>query len=180
MIRYREINIQDANKLGDIDRSEIISSLFEVRKGQLVEKPVCIEDKGWDAKMLREIKERYTHQLLQNGTAYGAFDGQRLAGFGVLAHEFVGKGMNCMLLDLMYVSDTYRKQGIATHIFRFLADTARKKGADYLYISSSETSSAVQFYLRRGAVLADAADERLHQKEPNDIHMLLNLHKKPV
>lgn len=45
-----------------------------------------------------------------------------------------------------------------------LAEEARKRGAKYLYISSTETRSAVSFYKSNGSQLTDDVDPELFQK----------------
>jgi hypothetical protein len=85
--------------------------------------------------------------------AVGAFDGDTLVGFGVLAYQWRGD---------------HRDYGR-------VAEEARKRGAKYLFISSTDTRSAVSFYKSNGSQLTDDVDPELFQKEPKDIHMLLRL-----
>lgn len=107
--------------------------------------------------------------------AYGAFDGERLVGLGVLAHQFRGEEKNQLQLDLMYVSRSYRRQGIGRQILAYLSAEARKRGAKSLYISSTETRSAVSFYQSQGSRITTDVDEELFTKEPKDVHMTKEL-----
>ncbi len=52
---------------------------------------------------------------------------------------------------------------------------ARRRGAKQLYISATQTESAVGFYLRYGCRLAEAVDPALYELEPKDIHLMLDL-----
>ncbi|MNR17129.1 hypothetical protein D3C85_1337710 [compost metagenome] len=52
---------------------------------------------------------------------------------------------------------------------------AISRGAAYLYVSSTETQSAVQFYTHCGSRLTAEVDEELYQLEPEDIHMVIKL-----
>jgi GNAT superfamily N-acetyltransferase len=113
--------------------------------------------------------------LSNGGKAYGAYDGDKLVGFGVLAHQFRGKEKNQLQLDLMYVSRNYRRQGIGSRIFHELSQVAMQRGASQLYISATETESAVGFYSNLGSTIASEVDEELLRKEPRDIHMTRNL-----
>lgn len=72
----------------------------------------------------------------------------------------------------MYVSREYRRQGIGTRILNQLSDEAKKRGAKNLYISSTETRSAVTFYKSNGSKLTNELDSELYEKEPKDIHMI--------
>jgi GNAT superfamily N-acetyltransferase len=93
----------------------------------------------------------------------------------VLAHQFRGKEHNQLQLDLMYVSRAYRRQGIGTRILSFLSEEARIRGAQSLYISSTETRSAVSFYQSQGSEVTGELDVELYTKEPKDIHMVKEL-----
>ncbi|WP_233531843.1 GNAT family N-acetyltransferase [Paenibacillus alkalitolerans] len=130
---------------------------------------------NWNQEMLKEIQERYLFELRNGGMAVGAFDGKTLIGFGVLAHKFRGIQQDRLQVDLMYVSRNYRRRGIGTRILNELADEARRRGAKYLYISSTETRSAVSFYESNGSQLTKEVDEELFNKEPRDIHMIMEL-----
>jgi GNAT superfamily N-acetyltransferase len=175
MITYRTLTLQDVNHLREIDRSEHIDLIYEMRESGLVELEQDHECSNWDAKLLEEIQNRYVYELEQGGMAYGAFAGDQLIGFGVLAHQYRGRGRNQLQIDLMYVSRTYRRQGVGKHILSQLSEEAKKRGAQYLYISSTETRSAVSFYRSQGSQIASEIDQELYNKEPKDIHMIKEL-----
>eukprot|EP01133_Synstelium_polycarpum_P011857 gene11857-13820_t len=171
-IRYQNMTPEMATKLSDIDRSETIERLYELKDDRLVETETLLESKGWSAQELKEIEDRYLLNLKNGAAAAGAFYGERLIGFGVLGYEFLGKEKNQLALDLMYVSRDFRRKGIGAALLKILETEAKKKGAVYLYISSSETQSAVSFYKKSGGALTKEVDEELFKKEPKDIHML--------
>ncbi|WP_442600671.1 GNAT family N-acetyltransferase [Paenibacillus sp. KN14-4R] len=175
MIHYQSMTKDQSNKLGEIDRSESIDLIYEMQDGKLTEVPINNECQNWDVELLREMQERFIHELDHDGMAIGAFDGDLLVGFGVLAHQFRGANQDQLQVDLMYVSRNYRRQGIGTRIMNELSTEAKKRGAKYLYISSTETRSAVSFYQNNGSQLTDHVDEELFLKEPLDIHMLKEL-----
>ncbi|MEK3828480.1 MULTISPECIES: GNAT family N-acetyltransferase [Paenibacillus] len=175
MITYQILNLDHVKQLHEIDRSEYIDLIYEVSEQGLVEHKQDHECANWGQEQLEEMQDRYIYELQQGGMAYGAFDGTRLVGFGVLAHQFRGKEQNQLQLDLMYVSRAYRRQGIGTRILAFLSEEARRRGARSLYISSTETRSAVSFYQSQGSEMTGEADEELYTKEPKDIHMVKEL-----
>lgn len=174
-IRYAVMTPADAGHLHQIDRSETIDLLYEMRNGVLTGVPARIECAAWTAGELAQIRERYLYELAHGGMALGAFSGDVLAGFGVLAHRFLGPAGKSLQLDLLYVSRPYRQHGIARRLLQGLSAEARRRGAASLYISATETRSAVDFYLRRGAAPAPWVDEELFRREPHDIHLLLPL-----
>ncbi|WP_426334575.1 GNAT family N-acetyltransferase [Paenibacillus silvae] len=175
MITYKIMNLDHVKLLHEVDRSEHINLIYEVKEQQLIEHKQDHECASWDGEQLQELQDRYTHEIQQGGMAYGAFDGERLVGFGVLAHPFRGEEKNQLQLDLMYVSRSYRRQGIGRQILAYLSAEARKRGAKSLYISSTETRSAVSFYQSQGSRITTDVDEELFTKEPKDVHMTKEL-----
>lgn len=175
MITYRTLTLEDVNQLGEIDRSEHIDLIYEMRENELVELKQNHECSNWDEKLLEEIQNRYVSELEQGGMAYGAFAEERLIGFGVLAHQLRGSEQNQLQVDLMYVSRDYRRQGVGKRILNQLGEEAKKRGAQYLYISSTETRSAVSFYRSQGSQITSEMDQELYDKEPKDIHMIKEL-----
>jgi len=175
MITYQILNPEQVNKLTEIDRSEHIDLTYEMKDGKIMELNSNHECPTWTEDMMKEIQERYLHELHNGGLAIGAFDGGTLVAFGVLAHRFRGLNNNRLQIDLMYVDRKYRRQGIGTRIFNMLGDEARGRGAEYLYISSTETKSAVSFYRSNGSQITKDIDEELFNKEPKDIHMIVKL-----
>ena len=76
---------------------------------------------------------------------------------------------------LLHVSRSYRRRGAATALWRAAADIAREAGATSMYVSATETGSAVGFYLRQGCRLADPVHPVLFEHEPEDIHLVCEL-----
>jgi GNAT superfamily N-acetyltransferase len=133
------------------------------------------ESSGWDTVALKEMQERFAFELKEGGMGIGAFKEERLVGFGVLGHAFIGAAQDQLQVDLLYVSRNYRKRGIGKTILQMIGEEAKKRGAKALYISSAETTSAVSFYMGNGAAVTDMVDEMLFKKEPKDIHMVKKL-----
>lgn len=176
MINYIKMTPEHVERLKDIDRSEYIDLIYQVKNGQLYEvTDLGHECPNWSEQHLHAIKERYLYELVHGGYAIGAFEENLLVGFGVLAHQFRGEQKNQLQVDLMYVSRKYRRQGIGTKIFQELSLEAKRRGAKYLYISSTETRSAVSFYQSNGGNMTKEVDPELFKKEPEDIHMLKEL-----
>ncbi len=174
-ISYQFMTQDQVSKLREIDRSEYIDSVYEVQEGELIDSKVDYECENWDAETLAEIESRFLFELKHEGVALGAFDGNTLVGFGVLAHQRRGEHQDMLQTDLMYVSRAYRRQGIATTILDELSKVAKEKGASYLYISSTETKSAVSFYTNNGGKITNVVEQDLFTKEPEDIHLIKKL-----
>lgn len=175
MVSIDQMNLEESYRIREIDRSEKIDFIYKYNYGDLEEIKAGHECPNWIEDDYQEIISRYEYELKNGGTAYGAYDGNKLVGFGVLAHKFRGKENNQLQIDLMYVTKEFRRQGIGRQILNALSEVAIEKGAKYLYISSTETESAVKFYSSYGSTFAIEVDNELFEKEPYDIHMLKKL-----
>ncbi|MBW7459589.1 GNAT family N-acetyltransferase, partial [Paenibacillus sepulcri] len=67
-------------------------------------------------------------------------------------------------------------RGIASRFMRLMEEQARAQGARYLYISATETESAVSFYQSLGSAPTEHIDDELFMLEPEDIHLLKSLY----
>lgn len=175
MISIDQMILNDSYKIRDIDRSETIELTYKLKNGVLEEIKSPHECPRWNEDIYLEIISRYEYELTNGGTALGAFDGEKLVGFGVLAHKLRGYDHDRLQIDLMYVTREYRRRGIGILIMESLSTVAIEKGAKYIYISSTETESAVKFYTSLGSAITSEIDSELFEKEPNDIHMLKKL-----
>lgn len=175
MISYRTLTIDFSDRLSEIDRSEFIDKVYEMKEGELQQKDAKEEYPGWSNAELKEIQAQYRYELTHGGLAIGAFFKNILVGFGVLGHRFMGDDFDQLPVDLMYVSRSFRRKGIGSEILKMLGAEAKSRGAGYLYISSTETNSAVSFYHKNGSVVTRVVDALLFDKEPKDIHMVKKL-----
>lgn len=175
MLTYKEMSVDKAEHIRHIDRSEIIEKMYKYEDGELKEEQTGYECSNWGENDYLEMISRYKNELTNGGTAFGAYDGEKLVGFGVLGYKFRGKEEDQLQLDLMYVTRKYRRKGIGKKLMGLLSEAAKKKGAKYLYISSTETESAVNFYTSLGSRLTEKVDKELFGKEPLDIHMVKKL-----
>lgn len=175
MITIREMAADEGSKISEIDRSEFINSIYVDNQGELkkIDKPH--ECPTWDEEMMEQLIKRFALEIEQGGKGCGAFDGMRLVGFGVLGHLKRGPLEDRLQVDLMYVSRKYRRQGIGTLLMKELSEAAKDRGASYLYISSTETESAVGFYTSNGGILTEDKDPELFELEPKDIHLIIKL-----
>ncbi|MDO3411173.1 GNAT family N-acetyltransferase [Saccharibacillus sp. CPCC 101409] len=174
-IRIRRMRPDDVSLLAQVDRSEKIERICRVENGQEVWTEAGHECPGWNDEQLEGLQSRFLRELEAGGTAFGAYDGERLAGFGLLGHRRIGPKRDKLAVDLMYVGRPYRRRGIATRFMQLLGQAAAEAGAGYLYISSAESSSAVGFYRSIGGENTAEPDAELLALEPLDIHMTRRL-----
>lgn len=175
-LQIRTLGADELSKIRHIDRSEEIRIGYRQAGTELIEMSVCWDDAGWldgdgehsYGQMIRGAKE-----LLElGGTAIGALDGNRLAGIAIYRprlSEMIGQ------LGLLHVSNSHRRLGVASALFREVLRLARNDAATHLYVSATPTQSAISFYLRQGFVPTDTPHPELLALEPEDIHMVLAL-----
>ena len=100
-----------------------------------------------------------------------------LVGFAVIDNLLFGPTGDRIDLKLLYVTHDYRKKGIGVRLFDHAMSIARSRGAAQLYVSSTPTQNTVDFYFRRGCRLATVPDAKRLAAEPEDIHLLCDIHK---
>jgi ribosomal protein S18 acetylase RimI-like enzyme len=174
-VRIRELEAADLVRLGEIDRSEHVRFLYVHEQGELRRIEQEIDIPTWPEAMLAEMRERLAEKLAAGGVLVGALDGDRLVGAAVLGGKRLGALGNQLEVAFLYVSNGYRRQGLARRLLDDLARRARARGASQLYISASETDSAIGFYLDYGCEPAEEIDPELFALEPKDIHLTFDL-----
>jgi predicted N-acetyltransferase YhbS len=171
-MEMRLLTRDEVELIWTIDRSEVHHHVYELRGGQLVRTPSYFEIPGWRPETVEKETPRLLDCFDRGGTFLGVFDGESLAGVGVLESTRVGRAGDQMQLAYLYVSSAYRGSGVGTQLFEAAASLAREAGASALYVSATPTENTVDFYLNRGCVVAPEPDPRLLAAEPDDIHLL--------
>ena len=174
-MRIRELVRHEIPSLWSIDRTEVIERVYRRVGDALVLSPERHDVRGWppgeperDEPMLLDCFDR-------GGTFYGAFAGDTLIGAAVLESRFIGRSEDQLQLDFLHVSRSQRRAGLGRTLFGMAVERARLRGARRLYISATPSENTVRFYLRRGCRLSDDVDPVLFAREPEDIHLELDI-----
>lgn len=176
-IVYRWMEAAEVTRVGDIDRRERIRTGYRYSSGDLQRFDVNWDSPAWDKEgdgeysVASYIKFCNGH-LEGNGRLYGAFEGDRLVGVGLVEHE-IREGM--AQLAFLHVSNGYRRQGIGRRISVELIGEAQKEGASRMYVTATPSGSAVGFYQSLGFRPTDTPLPELFELEPEDIHMILDM-----
>ena len=124
----------------------------------------------WDA-----VKKRYMIEHLRvcarKNTAFGAFCGDRLAGFAALGDSFYGSQNQYLNLPMLQVSADFRHKGVGRRLFEMIAGEAKAKGAEKLYISANNSEESQAFYRAVGCVDAEEVDKKQAEREPFDCQL---------
>jgi GNAT superfamily N-acetyltransferase len=104
----------------------------------------------------------------QGATIFGAFDGERLVGIGLVTPH-IRPGI--AQLSYLHVGNGYRGQGIGRRLVAELERVAIEAGDTEMVVSATPTVNTVRFYMGCGyAPMAEPLAE-LFEKEPEDIHL---------
>jgi ribosomal protein S18 acetylase RimI-like enzyme len=170
-----ELPLDALDRIREIDRSETATALYRYRDRQLVREDVQIEIPTWTDEMLEQAFEVLRWKLANGGSLLGVEDDGQLVAVAALSGRFLRERNEKLELAFLYVDRRHRRRGIARALMEECARRARERGAEQLYISASETDSAIGFYLAYGCRLADRVDPELYALEPDDIHLVCDL-----
>ncbi len=144
-ITIKELRVEDMELLLSL-RMEVLSNVFSLERKK-------ISDKEWE-EIRKENEKYYIEELEKEGhIACAIYVLGELAGCGgvCLYREMPSpdnRSGKCAYLMNIYVRETYRRQGLAKEICNYLIDKARNKGADKIYLESSDM--AVELYKSLG------------------------------
>ena len=168
MITYREITIEEIYQhILEVDISEHGELIYLWQDGKLVTQPLV-----WDRppRTAENWQENWASVLTLPGVkAWGAFEDMVMVGI-IVYRPYLTEDM--AQLDALFVDKDARQQGIASHLTHLLERQAIVDGHTYLYVSATESQSAVGFYISQGFVPTQDAHPELYALEPNDIHMI--------
>jgi predicted N-acetyltransferase YhbS len=177
-MQLRRLRREEVELIWTIDRSEVHHHIYELHGGELVRTAKYLEIPGWRSEAVENETPALLDSFDRGGTFLGMFDGGELVGMSVLDSARVGHAGDQMQLAYLYVSRSHRRRGIGTQLFEAAVSSARKAGANGVYVSATPTENTVDFYLKRGCVLAPEPDPTLLAAEPHDIHLLFPLAKR--
>jgi ribosomal protein S18 acetylase RimI-like enzyme len=170
-----ELGLAELARIREIDRSERASGFFVVEQGRLRLVERELEIPTWDDGELAETIDRPTASLAGGGVVLVIADGPRLVAAAVLGGELLAGEERRLELVFLHVSRSHRRLGLARQLLDEVCRRARARGAEQLYISSSDVEPAVRFYLGYGCVLAARGDPAIVERWPTDIHLTLEL-----
>lgn len=171
-IKIIDMEKEGLHKLGEIDRSEFVRRIHVYTNGSLQTQELNKDVPRWSEDEVEDFIRALTLKIKGGGRLVGAFDNDLLVGIAALGGEFIGENRDELQMAFLYVSHAYRRQGIAHRLMDRMCELARERGAKRLYISATETESAVGFYLNYGCRLASDVNAELYALEPHDIHMV--------
>ena len=113
--------------------------------------------------------------VLTGGLVLGAFSDGKLKGFASVESEFFGRGSRYLDLSSIHVSEDMRRNGIGKALFLKVAEWAKEKGAEKLYISSHSAVETQAFYRSLSCRDAEEYNMKHVSEEPFDCQLEYNL-----
>ena len=158
--------------LWQIDRSEIIDTLYRLQDGELQPYSDYYDVRGWDP----HDRETYTpiHEqcFARGGAFFALFEKGQIVAAAAVDTLPRGPQQNLHQLLFFYVGAAQRGKGLGKILFRRCLQQARKGGVQGLYVSSIPNKNTVDFYLSQGCQVIDQPDAELFAREPEDIHLV--------
>ncbi|MFH0816591.1 MAG: GNAT family N-acetyltransferase [Methanobacteriota archaeon] len=174
-MNVRVMGRDELARIRDIDRTEDVRALHRSVGGRLVKESKRIDVQQWTEAQCASHIAWQEYELSHGGVLLGAFEGEEFLGLAVLGNRPVGGDPKTAQLVFLHVSRAQRRKGVASALVAECVRQARMRSRKRLYISATPSESAVGFYLSKGARLAEKPDPGLFAKEPEDIHMILDI-----
>jgi GNAT superfamily N-acetyltransferase len=170
--QIRTITSDELARVHEIDVSEESNAIF-VQRGTHLKQVVHARNRAWlseqDWAPGVRVLQAFVHA---GGSAFGAFDDDRLIGFAVLRTRLTA---DTDQLASLYIDKAFRRQGVARGLVERVVDQAVDSGALNLYVSAAPSLAAVSFYLDCGFTPVAEPHPELFELEPEDIHMSMVL-----
>ncbi|MGC9384715.1 MAG: GNAT family N-acetyltransferase [Kosmotogaceae bacterium] len=173
-IHYEEISKKELLKLEELDRTEHIDYVYKYDNDSLVKSFLNITIPKWSNNKKDDFIQTLSEKIDKGGKAFGAFDGDKLAGISALGNRAWG---NIAHLSFLHVSKDYRKQGIGRQLIKLVENEALKRGYERLYVSATASVPTVNFYMNYGFKPTKKVIKEPYEEEPNDIHMVKDIKK---
>jgi len=174
-ITYRTLRRDEIERVEEIDRAEVINHVFHLRDGQLALEEEHVDVGGWRSGALSQSKQRIYECLDREGSAWGAFYGDGLVGIAVLDGKRIGRTRDMVDLYFLHVSSGFRDRGIGRGLVGLVKARAVEMGARRLYVSATPSHHTVRFYMGVGFAVTSQVEPELFEREPEDIHMDMEL-----
>ena len=172
-IELREMDLKEIWLIEQVDRSERVEAKYVADRSadgmglslRRVPKDPPGETGPWGKRGVEARINLWRPKLEKGGVMLGAFDRERLVGFGILGPKLRdGSAELCAI----FVDTEYRRSGIGSRLMGEIEMRARERGVSALSIGSNPTASAVEFYLKHGCKVITLSDNSLIKHRPGD------------
>ena len=169
-IDYRNIELNDAYKINEIDASTYIENAWRDVDGEKQLVAINYHEDGYPND-INEHVDALKNTIINQGFALGAYLDNIMIGFVTLNKEIFGKTAKYVLLDQLFVSKSYRKLGIGKRLLEFSINKAKTWSVDKIYICAGSSEDTIAFYYAMGCHIATEINEVLSAEDPRDIQL---------
>lgn len=136
--------------LEGFERHQVSDAYYRYEAGRLeLRREVFIDD--WNEEEKQQKIARMRQCLEEGGALSGAFLGNKLVGFALVAGPVRQGGV---ALDKIHVSRPMRRRGLGRGLFGLACEAARRMGASYLFIATNPAQATQLYYRAMGCRLA--------------------------
>jgi len=181
-MEIRTLQLSELHRLSDINRSESIRVGYRQQGEQLIPREVDWDVPNWSPELGSHSVEAKHSGLLKladeapDTVFLGAFVKDRLVGLAAWRPRLTDTMSE---LAFLHVDCNHRRQGVASALCDEVDRLAIAGGLPAMYVSATESESAVGFYQSRGFRPTATPHPELLAKEPDDIHMVRQLPSHP-
>jgi N-acetylglutamate synthase-like GNAT family acetyltransferase len=167
MIRFELLTKENMTEhsLDDFDRTQQVHQVYRKTSHEYeLTKEEWIMD--WSPEKKRDVAKTL---FSQDYVTVGAIENSNIIGFASIKKEI---NEESIILDMIQVSRSNRRQGIGKKLFEQAKELARKAGARQLYISAFSSEDTIAFYKSMGCIITDNPIMELAIEEPYDLQMV--------
>jgi len=173
VMEIKYLKPDEVERLREMDVSEDGDIVYKWIDDEVVAVPEKWERRRWsDEECTRRIRGMRDELASGEIVVIGAFDDDSLVGLATFRAD-LSPGMS--EFAGLWVSRSHRRQGVATRLAQEVERLAREADSTALYVSGCPSRSAVGFYRSRGFRPTLDVNKELYEREPEDIHMVLDL-----
>ena len=178
-ITLRPLHPAELSRLGEIDRTECVESIYLQHGATLEESSQPFDVPPWSptgdhAHSVPDQIGFCEWHVSRGATIFGAFDGERLVGIGLVTPR-IRPGI--AQLAYLHTSNGYRGRGVGRRLVAEMEEEAKRLGDWEIVVSATPSVNTVRFYMGCGfAPMAEPLVE-LYEKEPEDVHLSKQIDK---
>lgn len=171
-IEIKELKLEELSPdlFSSFNRYQKVTKCWRKNQDGWVLKDIAFTE-NWDVAEYIQLVQYLRNTFETGGAVFGAFESHVLIGFASLENELFGSRWKYLQLSSLHVSYEKRNMGIGRSLFALSVETARKMGAEKLYISAHSSEETQRFYQSLGCVEAMELSEKLTADEPFDCQM---------
>ncbi|MGL5087757.1 MAG: GNAT family N-acetyltransferase [Clostridium sp.] len=169
-IIYRKLKVDECERINEMNPSQYIGKAWREVDGvrKLIE--IDYNDLDWPNGYEHHYNNLKT-TIENEGFAVGAFENDKLVGFGTINNYFFGNKFKYVLLDQLFISLEHRNKGIGKKLFTDCAKEAKRMGAHKIYICAGSAEETIAFYSAIGCKEAVEVNKELQESDIRDYQL---------